>query len=152
LLADYVVDYGPEVWSLQYHIRQEAAGNDYWVTRPLRPSYVQLYPPEKGKPRTFMQASYPANQPAISDQVHEGAGALAGIPSDLPQTSAALAAVLRGESNKTAAAPMIDYLRAALPTLAGKGAKYSLARLDEMRGFQWLVAPPEAPTTPAKDT
>ena len=30
------------------------------TTRPLRPSYHQLYPPEKGQPRTFVEAQYPA--------------------------------------------------------------------------------------------
>src|SRR5665213_1303608 len=33
LLADYVENYGPEIWQLQFRVRQEALGNDYWTTR-----------------------------------------------------------------------------------------------------------------------
>ena len=59
VLAGYVREYGPEAWTIDYHIRQDALGNDIWRTRVLRPSYNQLYPPEKGKPKTFMEVRYP---------------------------------------------------------------------------------------------
>ena len=47
LLVGYAADYGPEVWLLKYRVVQEALRGDYYRTRPLRPSYTQLYPPEK---------------------------------------------------------------------------------------------------------
>ena len=59
VLAGYLRDYGPEAWTIDYHIQQDALGNDLWRTRVLRPSYNQLYPPEKGKPKTFMEVRYP---------------------------------------------------------------------------------------------
>ncbi len=61
LLADYVENYGPEIWSLKYRIQQDNLGNDYWETHILRPAYYQLYPPEKGSARTFMEAQYPSS-------------------------------------------------------------------------------------------
>jgi len=57
ILADYVQDYGPEIWSLQYRVRQENLSNDFWRTRILRPAYVQLYPPEKGLSCKYSTAS-----------------------------------------------------------------------------------------------
>ena len=59
VLAGFVRDYGPEAWTIDYHIAQDALGNDIWRTRVLRPTYNQLYPPEKGKPKTFMEVRYP---------------------------------------------------------------------------------------------
>jgi len=152
LVADYVANYGPEIWSMQYRVRQQLLTNDFWDTRPLRPSYVQLYPPEKGKPRTFIEVSYPGQQkqPALIDQLNGHDPQLDRITSASPQTAQAVAAVLAGSSNKTAAAPMVDFLRAALPILAGNNSKISLAKLDEARGFQWLLAPAEPPPPPAK--
>jgi hypothetical protein len=152
LLADYVAGYGPEVWSLQYRVRQQNLGNDFWDTRPLRPAYLQLYPPERGKPRTYIEVSYPANmpQPGLIDQLNQPGPPLDRIASATPQTAQAVAAVLKGESNKASAVPLADFLRAALPVLAGGNAKLALARLDESRGFQWLLAPAEPPPTPAQ--
>src|SRR3989304_4802712 len=60
VLVGYVTDYGPEVWSVRYHIVQEPVRGDYWRTRVLRPRYTQLYPPEKGQPRTLMEVRNPA--------------------------------------------------------------------------------------------
>ena len=59
VLAGYVPDYGPEAWTIDYHIAQDALGNDIWRTRVLRPSYNQLYPPEKGQPHTLVEVRYP---------------------------------------------------------------------------------------------
>ena len=57
ILANYVEGYGAEVWSLRYHLAQDLLRGDYWRTRVMRPSYTQLYPPEKGKPRTLDRKS-----------------------------------------------------------------------------------------------
>ena len=67
VLAGFVRDYGPEAWTIDYHIQQDALGNDIWRTRVLRPSYNQLYPPEKGKPKTFMEVRYPPENRATGD-------------------------------------------------------------------------------------
>jgi hypothetical protein len=155
LLADYVEKYGPEIWVLQYRIRQQALGNDYWETRPLRPAYVQLYPPEKGKPRTFMEVAYPESpsqgQDTLLAQLYRHDPQIDQIANASTEMSQAIAAILQGDSRKTNAAPVADFLRAALPALAANQAKFALAKLDQERGFQWLVAPPE-PLPPPTET
>ena len=70
ILADYVQNYGPEIWTLQYRVRQENLGSDFWQTRILRPAYFQLYPPEKGQAHTFIEADYPANVPRLDLAEH----------------------------------------------------------------------------------
>ena len=150
LIADYVFNYGPEIWLLQYRIHQQPLANDYWDTRPLRPSYLQLYPPEKGKPRTFIEVSYPTKQtqPALVDQLNGHDAELDRITNASPQTAQAVAAVLNGSANKAATDGVANFLRAALPAVAGN-ANLSLARLDESRGFQWVLAPAVPPPPPA---
>src|SRR5712692_6262332 len=59
VLVDYQPDYGPEVWLLEYRIQQQALRGDFYQTRTLRPSYTQLYPPEKHQPRTLVEIRYP---------------------------------------------------------------------------------------------
>jgi hypothetical protein len=152
LLADYVQGYGPEVWSLQYRIRQEDLGNNYWETRPLRPAYYQLYPPEKGQPRTFMEIRYPANstQPELIAQLQAHDPSLDPIANASPEISKSIAAILAGDSRKALLDPVSDFLRAALPVLAGSKARISLAKLDPDHGFQWILAPAEPPPTPTQ--
>src|SRR5579871_4533081 len=59
VLAGYLRDYGPEAWAIDYRIQQDELGNGIFRTRVLRPSYNQLYPPDKGKPKTLMEVRYP---------------------------------------------------------------------------------------------
>ncbi len=151
LLADYVANYGPEVWSLQYRIRQQALGNDYWETRPLRPAYNQLYPPEKGQPRTFMEARYPANssQPTLIARLQAHDPDLDPITHASPEMTAAMAAIMSGDSRKALLDPISDFLRSALPILAGSNkARISLAKLDPDHGFQWDPRPRRATPHP----
>jgi hypothetical protein len=153
LLADYVQDYGPEIWSLQYRVRQQTLGNDYWETRPLRPAYNQIYPPEKGQPRTFIEVRYPdkQTQPSLLDQLRQHDPQLAPIANASPELTQAMASILKGESQKAVTEPVVNFLRAALPALGGANAKVALAKLDEDRGFQWVMAPVE-PVPPSKQT
>lgn len=151
LLVNYIEDYGPEVWLLRYRIAQDAWRGDYWRTRVLRPSYTQLYPPEKGHPRTLIEVRYPPEEP--------GPGVLDLLTQDDPQMARLRAAdepitraierLVRGESNKGSADDAVAFLRAALPALYGTDAKLALGVLREHRGFEWVVEPPELPQ-PAK--
>ena len=153
MLADYVENYGPEIWSLKYRIQQDNLGNDYWETRILRPAYYQLYPPEKGSAHTFMEAQYPASLPQL--------GLVARLAQNDPQIEAirsastgidqAATTISDGHSDKALGAPVADFLRAALPAIAGKPAGLVLAELDAKRGFQWLVPPAEAPPPAVAD-
>ncbi len=62
VLAGWVPNYGAEAWVIDYQIQQDALGNDLWRTRVSRPRYNQLYPPEKGKPKTLMESPLPAGE------------------------------------------------------------------------------------------
>lgn len=147
LLADYVENYGPEIWSLKYRIRQDNLGNDYWETRILRPAYYQLYPPGKGSARTFMEAQYPASLPPLGlvarlAQNDPQIGAIRSASTDIDQATTTIS---NGHSDKALGAPVADFLRAALPAIVGKPAGLILAEVDAKRGFQWLVPPAEPP-------
>jgi hypothetical protein len=157
LLADYVEDYGPEVWRLQYRVRQESLGNDYWSTRVMRPAYTQLYPPEKGQPRTFVEVQYPEklSQPRLLDRLSRHDPAMETPRTASPELTKAIGLVTGGTSDKADAAPVINFLRAVTPIVSGPSATPSpgpgavpperivMALLDAARGFQWVVPPEE---------
>lgn len=149
LLAGYVEDYGPEIWSLRYRVEQRNLGNDYWDTRPLRPAYYQLYPPEKGQPHTFVEAQYPPKLPPLGLlRATQNDPQLQRIRSSSEEINEAVTAILNGESKKAAARPTADFLRAALPLIAGSGAQLAIAALDEQFRFQWLLAPEDPRPVP----
>jgi hypothetical protein len=151
LLAGYAEDYGPEIWDLRYRVQQRNLGNDYWSTRPLRPSYYQLYPPEKGRPRTFIEAQYPAKLPPLGlARAAQSDPAVIPIRNSSPEISAAVTAILNGESNKADTRPAEDFLRLALPVVAGAQAKLAIAAVDQRYRFQWLLTPENAPPAPAE--
>jgi hypothetical protein len=151
LLADYAENYGPEIWSLQYRIRQDNLGNDYWETRILRPAYYQLYPPEKGSAHTFMEAQYPGNLPQLGlvARLAQNDPQIARVRGASPAVDQAATTISGGHSDKAGAAPVADFLRAALPAIGGGQNGLVLAELDARRGFQWLVPPAEAPPLPS---
>src|SRR5215472_13222279 len=67
-------DYGPEIWTVEYHMEQEEVatrGEEYWQTRLLRPHFTQLYPPEKRAPRTLVETRYPAGMkgPTLEEMI-----------------------------------------------------------------------------------
>ena len=145
ILADYVQDYGPEIWSLQYRVRQQDLGNDFWQTRVLRPAYVQLYPPEKGQPRTFVEADYPTNVPQLrlAERVAQHDPQLDRVANSSRDMSEAVAFIAAGNSIKAPSSPTSDFMRAAIPLAAGDEKSLVVALLDMNRGFQWLLAPQE---------
>jgi hypothetical protein len=157
VLVDYVPDYGPEAWTIDYHIRQDALGNDYWRTRVLRPSYSQLYPPEKGQPRTLVEVRYPpANRakdaPELLDLLRQNDPRLAPMRAANEILAKSVALVVGGESQKSLAASDADFLRAALPAVTSPETKLTMALIDFDRGFKWLIEPPAAERPPADTT
>ena len=152
LVADYVENYGPEIWSVRYRIQQEDLGNDFWNTRILRPAYYQLYPPEKGQRRTFVEVRYPdaPSQPTLLTALDQNDGQLARVRSASPEIVQALGLVLKGTSDKAAPGPLADFLRSALPIQAGGQAKLVLGELDAARDFRWLLPPEQAPPPPGQ--
>ena len=151
ILADYVQNYGPEIWKLQYRVRQENLANDYWQTRILRPAYVQLFPPEKGQPRTFIEADYPANTPQLrlAERVAQPDPQFDRIAHSSRDVSDAVALIAAGNSIKARSSPVSDFMRAAIPLAGGNEQTLVMALLDMDRGFQWLLAPQE-PIPPGK--
>jgi hypothetical protein len=153
VFAGYVHNYGPEAWVIDYRIRQDALGNDIWRTRVLRPSYNQLYPPEKGKPKTFMEVRYPpenraTGEPELLDLLQQNDSRLAKIrrANEILEKSVALAA--EGQSQKSDAASLATFLKAALPAIAPPDTKLTMARVEYDGGFHWIVEPPKAPAPP----
>jgi hypothetical protein len=153
VFAGYVRDYGPEAWVIDYRIRQDALGNDIYRTRVLRPSYNQLYPPEKGKPKTFMEVRYPpenraAGDPELLDLLQQNDSRLAKISgaNEIQAKSVSLAA--EGQSQKSDAASIANFLKAALPAIAPPATKLIMAKVEYDGGFHWIVEPPKAPAPP----
>jgi hypothetical protein len=157
VLVGFVRDYGPEAWAIDYHIEQDALGNDIWRTRVLRPSYNQLYPPEKGKPKTFMEVRYPpenrANgEPELLDLLQQNDSRLTKIraTNEIQEKSVTLA--VEGQSQKSDTASVVNFLKAALPAITPPETKLTMAKVDYDGGFQWIIQPPKAPAPPPSES
>jgi hypothetical protein len=154
--VDYVEGYGPEAWTLDYHIHQEEVAANYWQTRVLRPSYTQLYPPDKGRPRTLIEVRYPPadrakDEPELLDLLHQNDPRLSAARSGNEITTKSLALVIDGQSQKSAAAADIDFLKSALHAVASQQSQLSMADVDFLKGFQWVIEPPRSATPPPAD-
>ncbi len=147
VLVNYAENYGPEAWLLKYRVSQDALGNDYWRTRVLRPSYTQLYPPEKGHPRTLIEVHYPADDPSpgLLELLIQNDPRVVRLRTADQAMARATEHLTRGESNKATDDDATALLRAALPAISGPDAKLVLGVLREERGFEWVLAPPEPP-------
>ena len=150
VLADYQVDYGPEVWTLQYGIKQQIQRGDFWDTKIQRPRYSQLWPPEKTDPHTVIELHYPPEEktPTLLDLLRQKDPRLAAISSSDAAMSAVADAILHGDTSKLLAAAAVPYFRAAFNTLVPAGASLSIAQIDHEQGFEWLLAPPPPPAPP----
>jgi hypothetical protein len=153
VLAGYVKDYGPEVWTLDYRIQQDDLGNGIWRTRVLRPSYNQLYPPEKGKPKTFMEVRYPpenraSDEPELLDMLQQNDARLAKFRAINEIEAKSLTFAAEGQSQKSDQASIVTFLKAALPAIAPPETKLIMARVDYEAGFQWVIQPPKPPPPP----
>ena len=143
VIAGYQKDYGPEVWTLDYKLRQEELRADYLQTQIERPRYQQLWPPDKGQSHSTLEISYPGVQsnPSLLESMRNDprlqriAGAGPGI-ADVQQ------AILAGDTRKVLPADAIAFMRAAVSALAGNGSDcYAIAAIGEHTGFTWIVRP-----------
>ena len=153
VLAGYVRDYGPEAWVIDYRIQQDELGNGIWRTRVSRPSYNQLYPPEKGKPKTLMELRYPpenraSGDPELLDLLQQNDARLTKFRAATPVQEKSMALVAEGQSQKADAASLVSFLKAALPAIAPPETKLFMAKIDYDAGFQWILEPPKAPAPP----
>jgi hypothetical protein len=143
IVVDYVDGYGFEAWLVRYNIKQESLGNDYWVTSVSRPDYTQLYPPEKGQPRTLLEVRYPPKlEPTLLDRLRRDDPDLARISDASPQLAQATSQLLNGVSPKSAAADDADFLRAALPVVTHANARVALVEITDDKDVVWLAGSP----------
>ena len=144
--------YGPEVWTIEYRVQQEqvATRGEYWQTRVLRPRFTQLYPPEKHAPRMIVEARYPAEQkaPLLMALIQGNDPAIAQLRGSDARFAKVVESVDKGQAQKVPPTDAADFLRAVLPLIADKQ-PFILAKMEEQRGFDWIV-PPEEPVERAK--
>jgi len=140
-------NYGPEVWVVEYRMEQEqvATHGEYWQTRPLRPRFTQLYPPEKRAPRTPVESRYPpeAKGPTLLELIQGNDPQIARLGAGDPRFAKVLEAIDKGQAQKAVGTDAADFLRAALPLIA-PNARFVLGTMAEQTGFSWIV-PPEEP-------
>jgi len=148
--------YGPEIWLIEYQVEQSsaAARGDYWQTHVLRPRFTQLYPPEKHQPKTLIEVRVPANLQDIPllGLIQQNAPAIGRLRSSDPHIGKVIDLIQKGEAQKADPVAAGDFLRAALPILAGD-AHFFLGSMTENGRFEWIVPPdePREKTKPAED-
>jgi hypothetical protein len=150
LVIGYAKDYGPEAWVLSYKVQQRELRGDYWDTLAQRPSYVQLYPPEKHAPREMVEFRYPPEikGSTLQELLRQNDSRLMPIRSADPKVAQAAQLILDGESQKSNSEPASVFFRKALEATAPPDAKLTIAMLQEGDRFQWIIPPPEAEQKP----
>jgi len=152
VVIGYARDYGPEVWTIEYRIQQEeiATRGDFWQTRLLRPRFTQLYPPEKKQPKVLVEVRYPPTMegPTLQQLIEGNYPDLDAIAKANPKFTKVVDDIEHGQANKAAPQDSVDFLRAAMPIIAGKS-KFIMGTMTE-RGFDWVV-PPAEPVEKAKE-
>jgi hypothetical protein len=153
LIAGYEKDYGPEVWLLNYRVQQRMLKDDYWDTLVQRPGYVQLYPPEKGQPRTLIEVRYPPEiaGPTLLEMLGQNDARLIPVRSSDPKVAQAAQQIFDGASNKAASDPAAIFVRGAITATITPENKPALAILREGDKFDWLIPPPETLQKAADD-
>jgi hypothetical protein len=152
IVVNYLPTYGPEVWQLSYQIRQEEQDNDYWTTRVLRPGYLQLWPPEKGQPRTLVEFAYPPDNPppTLLELLRNHDPRLNPIRSSDPAMANVANHLLGGESTQIKLADATEFLRAALDAITPPNTRETMASITEEDGFSWILAPRPEPRSAAE--
>jgi hypothetical protein len=151
IIVDYLSGYGPEVWQLNFGLKQEEAKEEFWTTRVLRPSYLQLYPPEKKQPHTLVEFDYPpANTPpSLLDLLRQNDARLDSLRHSDPAMWQVAQRLLDGESEKIPENDAVQFMRAAMNILAPPHARETMASLTEDAGFAWILPPPAEPAPAA---
>jgi len=153
LLVGYAPGYGPEVWSLRYHVEQEVLRGDFYRTAIHRPEYVQLYPPDRGQPKTLLETRYPPNdpgEPAIVALLKENDSRLSALRAADPGLGRAAELLVQGESQKIKIDDGLEFLRAAFQSISPHGARQMILVITEQKGMQWVLGQSElAPLSPS---
>jgi hypothetical protein len=140
-------DYGPEVWTVEYRVEQQAVGArpDYLETHVLRARFTQLYPPEKHEAHTLVEARFPNDLQTVPllGLIQQNDPRVAKIISSDPRFGKAVDLIEKGQAQKVNTKDASDFMRAVLPILAG-GAPFSQGVMGENGTFDWVVPPEEA--------
>lgn len=150
LLADYLPDYGPEVWQLTYSLEQEQQQGDYWVTNVEGPVYQQIWPPEKGQPHTLMEFDYPQKDapPTLLDLMKQKDPRLESVIQGDQTLAATANSLLSGDSTKISAGDATQFLRAALAAITIPNVPQTVSIIRDESGFDWILRPPAEPRKP----
>ena len=144
--------YGPEVWLIEYRVEQESISSqaDYLETRPLRPRFTQLYPPEKHEAHTLVEVRFPNDSQDVPllGLIQQNDSRIARLKSSEPRFAKVTDLIERGQAQKADAKDSADFMRALLPLLAG-GANFFEGTMGENSNFEWIV-PPEEPVDKEK--
>jgi len=154
LLVGYAQGYGPEVWSLRYHMEQEILRGDFYRTAIHRPEYVQLYPPERGQPKTLLETRYPPNDPGepwIVDLLKENDSRLAALRGADPGLGRAADLLEHGESQKIKISDGLEFLRAAVQSISPRDARQMILMITEQKGMEWVLGESELAPAPPLD-
>src|SRR5208337_4884443 len=146
--------YGPEVWLIEYRVEQNSIGAqaDYLQTRPLRPRFTQLYPPEKHEAHTLVELRFPNNSQDVPllGLIQQNDPRIARLKSSEQRFAKVIELIERGQAQKADSKDSADFMRVLLPLLAG-GANFFEGTMGENGGFEWIV-PPEEPIEKEKQT
>ncbi len=89
------------------------------------------------------------NEPPLLALIQGGDPAISKLRSSDPKFIKVLDAIDKGQAQKAVAADSADFLRAALPLIAGNHT-FILGTMEEQRGFNWIV-PPDEPVEKTDD-
>jgi hypothetical protein len=153
ILADYMENYGPEIWQLTFTLQQSMQRQDYFDTHVPLPQYVQLWPPEKGQPRTLVEFRYPPENsaPSLIDLLRNRDAGIEKLCSSDAKMRDVRDRFLQGESNKILAVDAIQFLRSALSITASPNSRETIATISVDSGFQWILQPPPEPKKPGQE-
>src|SRR5580704_16854625 len=152
ILADYMEYYGPEIWQLTFTLKQSMQREDYFDTHIPLPQYRQLWPPEKGQPRSLVEFHYPPENaaPSLGALLRNKDASIEKLCSSDPKMREVRDRFLQGESNKILAVDAIQFLRAALGIVASTNSRETFATISVESGFQWILKPPPEPKKPGQ--
>ena len=147
VIADYLANYGAEVWQFTYSWKQSQQKGEYWSTSVSRPVYLQFYPPEKNQPKTLMEFDYPPQKDVetLLSLLQKNDSKLVALKNSDPKMAQVFDLFLKGESTKVLPADGIQFIRAAMDVIAPPNSRQTMLEILPEKGLQWLLAPPEEP-------
>ena len=115
------------------------------------------YPPEKGKPKTFIEIRYPpenraSGEPELLDLLRQNDSRVAKIRAANEIQAKSVTLALDGQSQKSDAASVVNFMKAVVPAIAPPETKLTMAMVDYDGGFKWILQPPKAPEPPPGET